>query len=145
MYYEIFRQTDEFFRYIDEDFRGIDISLLDRELRITGANLRFKDKFGDDLLGMPCYCVCKKCEDKQMIFEVANNGIGMDQEAVEKVFSFFISSKGTSGAIGITRPPGIAPTPCLQAHPRMRLLRLECLTKGCAAFPSGFQQAGQNL
>ena len=31
------------------------------------------------------------------IFEIADNGIGMDQETREKMFSLFFSSKGTEG------------------------------------------------
>ncbi len=40
------------------------ISLQDRNLRIIGANRRFKDKFGDDVIGRKCYCVYKNFEDK---------------------------------------------------------------------------------
>ncbi len=32
-----------------------------------------------------------------MIFEVEDNGIGMDQETREKIFSLFFSSKGIKG------------------------------------------------
>ena len=34
---------------------------------------------------------------EQVEFEIADNGIGMDQETREKAFSLFFSSKGTEG------------------------------------------------
>ena len=40
------------------------ISLQDKDLRIVGANRRFKDKFGDDVTGKPCYCVYKNRDEK---------------------------------------------------------------------------------
>jgi len=36
-------------------------------------------------------------EDKHIIFRISDNGIGMDRETKEKVFSLFFSSKGTEG------------------------------------------------
>ena len=35
--------------------------------------------------------------DDQMVFDIADNGIGMDQETKEKAFSLFFSSKGAEG------------------------------------------------
>jgi PAS domain S-box-containing protein len=40
------------------------ISLQDKELRIIGANRRFKEKFGDDVTGEPCYSVYKNLDAK---------------------------------------------------------------------------------
>ncbi|MFC1476324.1 nitrogen regulation protein NR(II), partial [Candidatus Zixiibacteriota bacterium] len=36
-------------------------------------------------------------EDKHVVFQISDNGVGMDQETKEKVFSLFFSSKGTEG------------------------------------------------
>jgi signal transduction histidine kinase len=36
-------------------------------------------------------------EDKNVVFRISDNGIGMDRETKEKVFSLFFSSKGTEG------------------------------------------------
>ncbi|MCK5406905.1 MAG: ATP-binding protein, partial [Candidatus Krumholzibacteria bacterium] len=36
-------------------------------------------------------------EDNRVRFEITDNGIGMDRETREKVFSLFFSSKGTEG------------------------------------------------
>lgn len=36
-------------------------------------------------------------EEQNVIFRISDNGIGMDQETKEKVFSLFFSSKGTEG------------------------------------------------
>ena len=34
-------------------------------------------------------------------FEVSDNGVGMDQETVEKAFTLFFSSKGTGTGLGL--------------------------------------------
>jgi signal transduction histidine kinase len=38
-----------------------------------------------------------KGDDKEVVFEVSDNGIGMDRETREKVFTLFFSSKGMEG------------------------------------------------
>ena len=41
--------------------------------------------------------VCLRCLPDHLIFEVSDNGIGMDRETAEKAFSLFFSSKGAGG------------------------------------------------
>jgi signal transduction histidine kinase len=36
-------------------------------------------------------------EEKQVVFEITDNGIGMDQETRESLFTLFFSSKGNKG------------------------------------------------
>jgi signal transduction histidine kinase len=38
-----------------------------------------------------------KPADKHIVFEVSDNGIGMDRETRESLFTLFFSSKGTKG------------------------------------------------
>jgi signal transduction histidine kinase len=38
-----------------------------------------------------------QADDKQIIFEIKDNGIGMDRETCESLFTLFFSSKGNKG------------------------------------------------
>jgi len=38
-----------------------------------------------------------RCHEPWMIFDIRDNGIGMDRETREKIFSLFFSSKGAAG------------------------------------------------
>ena len=50
-------------------------------------------------------------EPEHILFEVTDNGIGMDQETLEKSFTLFFSSKGTGTGLGLFIADKIA-----QAH-----------------------------
>ena len=50
-------------------------------------------------------------EPEHILFEVEDNGIGMDQETLEKSFTLFFSSKGTGTGLGLFIADKIA-----QAH-----------------------------
>ncbi len=41
--------------------------------------------------------VAARLDEKNLLIRIEDNGIGMDQETKEKIFSLFFSSKGTSG------------------------------------------------
>jgi signal transduction histidine kinase len=49
--------------------------------------------------------------EDEVRFEVADNGVGMDRETVEKAFTLFFSSKGTGTGLGLFISQKIA-----QAH-----------------------------
>ena len=42
-------------------------------------------------------CLRQTSDGDNAVFEIADNGLGMDQETREKMFSLFFSAKGTEG------------------------------------------------
>ena len=86
---------------VDEAYPGDVVGLFDPGIFRIGDTLADKGTFNYE--GIPSFSpehfvkVKVRREPPFMVFDVEDNGIGMDRETREKIFSLFFSSKGIKG------------------------------------------------